>query len=90
MGANKRLYRRFDVEVGIKIFRSVQIHSIKKVRLLYERNNKKEAKEKNLRFIQRIQGTNLSQTILIMERYEEFEKVKYYVMEFTDSSEFLR
>ncbi len=46
-----------------------------------------QAKEKNLRFIQRIQGTNLSQTILIMERYNEFKEVKYYVMEFTAVNE---
>jgi len=48
---------------------------------------KKQAEEKNLKFIQRIQGTNLSQTILILERYNERKEVKYYVMEFTAVNE---
>lgn len=48
---------------------------------------KEQAKENNLKFIQRIQGTNLSQTILIMQRYQEFREVKYYIMEFTALNE---
>lgn len=41
----------------------------------------KQAGERNLKLIARLVGTNLSSTILMMERLSEKKNVKYYIME---------
>lgn len=43
---------------------------------------KEEAIENNLKFMGSFVGTNLSQTVLMMERYSENPYIKYYIMEY--------
>ena len=47
----------------------------------------KEIKEKNLKFITQIVGTNLSHTILILQRMQEISQIDYYLMEFVAVNE---